>query len=422
VSTDSMSPVTQVQRVLARCLPLVAFLLPLATIPGLQSTFSTPKLVVLGSVVALGLPIAVVLRATRFRLPFPFEAALLFWLVSLSLSSILGAAVSMTALLIQFFGVGWFALVVLAQPPAEELAAAIIVSGAVISVVALLQYLGIDPFVLAGWTPVGIGNSRMRVYATLGSPNFVAAFLTSLVPLTVGLARRLSFSSKRLARVALAIFGLELLAIAATGSRAPVLGLLGGALCWALLSMQWAMWRTWAALAVTCITLIVLSPARSLNTTVEGRVYLWRITAQHIQEAPWFGLGPGAFEAFFPRWETDWQAARSQEGNSITAGLEDHAHNDFLEIWVEQGTFGLLSFLGVVTTFFLQVKRSLDSDRELLAGAAASVVSMLTVSLVDFPFHRVEECFLFWTLVGSVSIILTSGVKRHEPTLLTFAR
>lgn len=404
-----MSSETQVPRVLARCLPVVAFLLPLATIPGLQSTFSTPKLVLLGSVVTLGLPVAVVLRAAPFRFPFPFEAALFLWLVSLSLSSILGAAASMTALLIQFFGVGWFALVALVQPPADKLAWAIIVSGVVISVVALLQYLGIDPFVLAGWTPVGIGNSRMRVYATLGSPNFVAAFLTSLVPLTAGLARRLNFSSKRLARVALAIVGLELLAIAATGSRAPVLGLLGGALCWAFLKMQWRMWRTWAALVIAGITLIALSPARPLNTTVEGRVYLWRITVQHIREAPWFGLGPGAFLAFFPRWEIEWQAARSQEGNSIIAGLEDHAHNDFLEFWVEQGTFGLLSFLGVVTTFFLQVKRSLNSDRELLAGAAASVATMLAVALVDFPFHRVEECFLFWTLIGLTFITSSSG-------------
>ncbi len=406
-----MSFESRSHRWLVRFLLSVSFLLPLFSVPGLASTFSTPKLILLGSVLALGLPVAAVLKVTRFRLPFPLEAVLFLWLVGLSLSAILGVVVSTTALLIQLLGVGWLVLVVLVKPEAEQLAGALILSGAGISIVALLQWLGIDPFVLAGWSPLGVGNLRMRVYSTLGSPNFVAAFLTSLVPLTIGLFRRLSPSKRSLALSVLLILGLELLAIAATGSRAPVLGLLAGAVCWALLKAQCASWRIWATILSACLALVALSPARSLMTTVEGRVYLWRITAQHVGEAPLFGLGHGAFQAFFPRWETDWWHQGRSSG--IVAGLEDHAHNDFLEIWVEQGTFGILSFLGIVTVFFLRARRSLHSNRELLVGSAASVASMLAVALVDFPFHRVQECFLFWTLVGFAFIEPTSG---REPT------
>lgn len=402
-----MSFESRSHRWLVRFLLFVSFFLPLVSAPGLASTFSNPKLILLGSALALGLPVAALLRVALFRFPFPFEAVLFLWLISLSLSAILGVVVSTTALLIQLFGVGWLVLVALVQPRAEALAGAIILSGAAISIVALLQWLGIDPFVLAGWMPLGIGNQRMRVYATFGSPNFVAAFLTSLVPLTIGLSRRLRPSNGRLAQLVLAILGLELLAIAATGSRAPVLGLLAGAVCWVLLNPARVIWKTWAAILCLCLALVGLSPARSLTTTVAGRVYLWRITAHHIGDAPLFGLGPGAFEAFFPRWETHWwQQGRS---SGIVAGLEDHAHNDYLEIWVEQGTFGLLSFLGIVTVFFLRAKQSLHSNLELLAGSAASVASMLAVALVDFPFHRVEECFLFWTLVGFAFIEPSSG-------------
>ena len=40
--------------------------------------------------------------------------------------------------------------------------------------VALAQWVGADPFVLAGWQPPIDGASvRMRVYGTLGNPNFV---------------------------------------------------------------------------------------------------------------------------------------------------------------------------------------------------------------------------------------------------------
>src|SRR5437870_4403453 len=129
-------------RWLIRFLLFVSLLLPLTFAPGLASTFSTPKLVVLGFVLAFGLPVAAALKVTPFRLPFLLEAVLFLWLASLSLSSILGVVVSITPFLIQLFGVGWLALIVFVQPPAEKLAGALILSGAGISIVALLQYLG----------------------------------------------------------------------------------------------------------------------------------------------------------------------------------------------------------------------------------------------------------------------------------------
>ncbi|MCI0422596.1 MAG: hypothetical protein L0312_25810, partial [Acidobacteria bacterium] len=167
-----MSPKSQSNRWLVCFLLFVSFLLPLVSVPGLASTFSTPKLILVGSVLALGLPVAAALGVAPFRFPFLLEAVLFLWLTSLSVSSIFGVVVSTTALLTQLFGVGWLAFVVLVQPPVDELAGAIILSGAGISIVALLQYLGIDPFVLAGWSPLTIGDRRMRVYSTLGNPNF----------------------------------------------------------------------------------------------------------------------------------------------------------------------------------------------------------------------------------------------------------
>jgi hypothetical protein len=50
-------------------------------------------------------------------------------------------------------------------------------------------------------------------------------------------------------------------------------------------------------------------------------------------------------------------------------------------------------------------------DLGLLMGAAGSVASLIAVALVDFPFHRIEECFLFWTLIGLVSLTSSSDRK-----------
>ena len=74
------------------------------------------------------------------------------------------------------------------RPEPAHLAAAHAIGATGVAIVAVLQWAGLDPFALAGWVaPLAGASPRLRVYGTLGNPNFVAALLTGAVPLTIGL-------------------------------------------------------------------------------------------------------------------------------------------------------------------------------------------------------------------------------------------
>ena len=59
----------------------------------------------------------------------------------------------------------------------------------------LLQYGGLDPLRWLGWQAEIFVNPRMRVYGTLGNPDFVAAWLCATLPLARGAAMALQLAA-----------------------------------------------------------------------------------------------------------------------------------------------------------------------------------------------------------------------------------
>ncbi len=274
---------------------------------------------------------------------------------------------------------------------------ALVLSGAIVAGVALLQYFGLDPFALLGWTAPPGGSSRMRVFATLGNPNFVAAFLVAVMPLPVALAK--IFKRRMLFAVLLV---LETLAVFATGSRAAIVAL-AAVLLWLGALGRFVRWWTLAATALlVTVSLLAFVPSRSLSTTLRGRGYIWQVAAPHLVERPVFGFGPGAFAAKYVEWETEhWRVGRGSAGERQFAALQDHAHNDYLETLVDHGVAGLFSFVALLLLFlvfaFRQARRKAG---ELVTGGSAGVVALTVVALIDFPFRRPTELFVFWTLMA----------------------
>jgi O-antigen ligase len=193
---------------------------------------------------------------------------------------------------------------------------------------------------------------------------------------------------------------LQLAAVFATGSRAAIAALTA-VLVWLGALGPFSRWRL-ATAALIMIVLLPLMPSRSLMNTIEGRFYIWRVTAAHLLERPLFGFGPGAFEPKFVEWETSyWLEGRGTAGQRRYSGLQVHAHNDYLEILVNSGLAALLSFwllLGSFLAFAFQKARHAPGG--LLTGASAGVVALAAVALVDFPFHRPPELFLLCTLMA----------------------
>jgi O-antigen ligase len=300
------------------------------------------------------------------------------------------------ALVLALTGAGWFVLLIAIQPSARNFSWMLVISGTVVAGIAVLQVFGADLFAASGWIPATGGNARMRVFATLGNPDYVAAFLTGLVPLTFSLASE----TPRARRWGFGLCVLQGAAIVATGSRAPILGIAAAALWTGWLRARRVM--VGSCVIAACVVLIAatISPARSITTTSQGRLYIWKVSFPHLGEHWVSGLGPGGFAALFPAWEIQYWRGLGENSDRKFAGLQDHAHKDYLEMFANSGTVGLFSFLSVLVLFLRTVAKRRHEIDSVLVGASAGVVAFAAVAFVDFPLARPAEVFLFWSLIA----------------------
>jgi putative inorganic carbon (HCO3(-)) transporter len=373
----------------------------LLVVPGLERPFSSPKLVLLGVMVLAGfLWAGRRLLPAWHGLPILVQVSLLVLAGALGLSAADGVHVSIEALGLPLMGMGWLLAICALRPRVEHLALALAASGALVAAVALAQCFGLDPFGALGWVPVAQGAQRMRLYSTLGNPNFVAAFLVALLPVTLAQ----SSVQKRAAWWIRGPLVVQFAALAMTRSRAALLGL-AGATVWLLLARTSRRTLVWALVAALLVGVVLLVAAdRPLERALEGRFYVWRIVAANLADCGFSGCGPGSFETRFARWETEWWGSGAgAAADRRFSGLQDHAHNDYLELLVEQGVAGLLGFLGFLAgVLWLSRRRGEELADGVSRGATAGIAALACVALVDFPMARPETVFVFWTLAGIV--------------------
>jgi O-antigen ligase len=139
--------------------------------------------------------------------------------------------------------------------------------------------------------------------------------------------------------------------------------------------------------------LLWVSPARTLVTTIHGRLYLATVTATHLREVPLAGYGPGSFELKFAGWQDAW--LREHREDARFAGPVDHAHDDYLEFWVEYGPLGLGAFLLLCGWLLVRAGRVRPPD-----GTLGALAALVAIACVDFPFHRPAEWALFAMLAS----------------------
>ncbi len=267
----------------------------------------------------------------------------------------------------------------------------------------LLQALGADPF--ASFAPE-IEGTRLRLYGTLGNPDFVASVLGVTAPLSAVAALRRGATTARLLTASTA---LQLLALALLRSFATLLSL-GAALLIVLLAGRRERSRRALVLALGAGLLVAALPlaGRSAGAVLQGRLYLWTTAAPQVAEAPFLGHGPGAVVLHWPRWElARWKARCGEDAGCVAAhpesrfaGLQDHLHDDWLERLLETGVAGLLALVALFGAAFGAALRSGTLEG---LGIASGLASLAARATVDFPLQRPADLVLFALLCGAAS-------------------
>jgi O-antigen ligase len=257
-------------------------------------------------------------------------------------------------------------------------------AGLLSSLYGIAQYLGWDPILPRDAYAVGEGVFEIvRPPGTLGHSDYFAAFL--VWPVFAGWALSAAergTSWERWLGSSSAVAGS--IAILLSGSRGALLGLACGVAVRMLLKRP--AWRSVAAvvtIAIAAFAGFYISPAgERLRARVHwieedpaggARLLLWRDSLTMAAQKPLTGVGPDAFSAEFPKFESVALA------RAYPDFYHESPHNLLLDVLTGEGVLGLLALAAVVFAAIaggLQARRSnLMAALAFLPGLAATLVA-----------------------------------------------
>ena len=141
-----------------------------------------------------------------------------------------------------------------------------------------------------------------------------------------------------------------------------------------------------------------LAPLLGRDPTLTGRTAIWREVWIAIEQRPGLGYGFSAF----------WKGLQGPSWSVIVAlrFVLFHAHNGFLEIWLELGLFGLLVFMAsYVRAFLLLLPEILAGHFEEAAWPFGTLLLIL--------FYNIDENTLL-SFNGLFFVLYTAAITRAE--------
>ncbi|HTT28263.1 MAG TPA: O-antigen ligase family protein [Solirubrobacteraceae bacterium] len=286
----------------------------------------------------------------------------------------------------------------------------------------MFQLAGAGMYALVVLTRLSIGPNGRLGELYYYDANDLALLLACSMPLLVIPARHRTILVRL---VALGAFLLSVLTIMKTGSRGGLLGLLAAAAA-VLIGMTTVPRRTRvASLVATGLLLMavgtdrywemmatMLHPTQDYNWSggsESGRMEVWKRGLGYMAEHPFLGVGARAFP--IAEGQISDLAERQEQG----IGLKwSEAHNSFVEIGSELGVGGLLSFMAVLVSAFVALRRAARIGRALGPAGfkAATIAQCLSASLVaycvsGFFLSAAYSAYLYATLGMTVGLCAT---------------
>jgi O-antigen ligase len=317
----------------------------------------------------------------------------------------------------------WRALLALSPPAAMFLGALMLTDGQRRLMAWLWLGLAVASLCLGGLQMLGGPDSALYFYpitnadAPVGffaNRNHQAAFLFCLLPIAAMFAARFDgrFDSPRVfpALAAVLYVFIAIVGVAATRSRAGIaLSLVALAGAAAIVLRGEAVRRHWraaaalgagVALAIGGVMVFALGPiTERFAAGGEPRFEGWPIALHAAQSFLPLGSGVGSFSAVYGGVEPLTQ---------VSPIYFNHAHNDYLELWLETGLAGaaLLALFGgwLAWRAVLIWRRRIATGGSGMAAACTLLVALLMAhSTVDYPLRTEALAVLFAFACGTIA-------------------
>ena len=248
----------------------------------------------------------------------------------------------------------------------RQAARVVCLMAAALAAYALLQGAGLCP-----------GRNGFAVTGRSDNPAGVASALALSAPFFLGMLRRGK-------RWEYALWGAGLAAVAAavaaSGSRAGMAALWAEGMLLAALRLRG---RRRAAVLALC-----LAAGAAAGTflyfhkqgSADGRLLIWRCTAEMAASRPFAGYGPGGFEAHYMDFQADYFARHPDSRFALLADDVKHPFCEYLGVTAEYGLAGLaaLAAAAVLLVRLYRRGRGWEADCGLLCAAGWAVFALFS--------------------------------------------
>ena len=246
-------------------------------------------------------------------------------------------------------------------------------------------------------------RSLRALFDHLTDPEIRKCFLLLLAAIVLLIAIVFSFS--RMGMISMLVSLGAMAAVAWIGGRrAPV-----PAVLIVLLLAGGVATAAWVGVGPVVERFEELPQNEPLANATEGRMALWKNSAELIRAHPWTGVGLGCFQYAF---------TRVQRVGLIY--IADHAHNDYLELAAE---LGLPCAAFLFATIFWLAFRILEAAlgatsalaRSLALGSFGAAIALLAHSVADFNLYIPANALVFAVILGTgYAMSLDERAAVHE--------
>ena len=139
--------------------------------------------------------------------------------------------------------------------------------------------------------------------------------------------------------------------------------------------------------------------------SAKGRLFIWENSIELIKSKPLFGYGIGSFVVEY----NDQQAKYfynnpSNNANAIIADNINFAFNDFIQIAIELGLFGLFIHLFVIYLIFFTKVLTDNNSAVYYFPFKAGILVLLICALFSYPFQGISTQIIFYVFLANVSV------------------
>jgi hypothetical protein len=135
-----------------------------------------------------------------------------------------------------------------------------------------------------------------------------------------------------------------------------------------------------------------------------GRIMMFDITADHLKENFWYGVGPGWFTWHYPQWQQEYFLLNDKAPLNyyLSAGETYLAFNEHLQLFASLGCIGFVLYVAFLVYFY---RATSARNKALLFTLKVVVCGLLIAGLTSYPYHTNILTFLMMVCLVVAEVV-----------------